>query len=58
MEESKLHIEEKLIEGKNGLIFLIQNTLLVLISIFLFIMGIIMVDNNSSVFYGVILIVP
>ncbi|HBB29306.1 MAG TPA: hypothetical protein DC000_08675 [Clostridiales bacterium] len=57
MEESKLHIEEKLIEGKNGLIFLIQNTLLVLISIFLFIMGIIMVDNNSSVFYGVILIV-
>ena len=57
MEENKLHIEEKLIEGKNGLIFLFLITLLILICIFIFIMGIIMVDNGSNTVVGATLIV-
>lgn len=57
MEEKKLHIEEKLIEGKNGLVFLIVNTLLILLCIFLFIYGIIMLDNADNVALGVIFIV-
>lgn len=57
MEESKLHIEEKLIEGKNGLIILIKNTIFILICIFLFIMGIIMVDNGSNMVIGTTFII-
>lgn len=47
MEEKNLHIEEKVINGRNGMQFLILNTVLIILGVFLFILGIVLAEEAS-----------
>ncbi len=55
MEEKNLHIEEKVISGRNGMQFLILNTALIILSIALFVFGIILEEKGTSI--GIIIII-
>lgn len=55
MEEKSLHIEEKVINGKNGMQFLILNTILIIFCVFLFVLGIILAEKGTS--FGAVLII-
>lgn len=56
MQEKNLHIEEKIIKGKDGIAFLILNTALIIIGIFIFVYGINLISNSEKlgIFFAVI----
>lgn len=56
MEQKSIQIEEKLIKGKNGFLFLILNTLATLGFIGLFIFGVFLVDKENYVGVPIIVI--